>query len=43
IDSDYFCDDDGDSDDLKNMRQCYNGCHDISKLERAPNHNRFIL
>ncbi|CAG8538048.1 5747_t:CDS:2 [Racocetra fulgida] len=42
-DSDYFCDDDGDSDDLKNMRQCCNGRHDISKLERAPNHNRFIL
>ncbi|CAG8711428.1 31236_t:CDS:2, partial [Racocetra persica] len=33
-DSDYFCDDDGDSDDLKNMRQCCNGRHDISKLER---------
>ncbi|RIB29118.1 meiotic cell cortex C-terminal pleckstrin homology-domain-containing protein [Gigaspora rosea] len=41
-DSDYYCDDDGDSDDVKNFRQCCNGRHDLRKLqrERASTHNR---
>ncbi|KAF0455827.1 anucleate primary sterigmata protein a [Gigaspora margarita] len=39
-DSDYYCDEDGDSDDAKNLRQCCNRRHDIRKLQRSSTHNR---
>ncbi|CAG8835006.1 703_t:CDS:2, partial [Gigaspora margarita] len=39
-DSDYYCDEDGDSDNAKNLRQCCNGRHDIRKLQRSSTHNR---